>query len=343
MIGAILSPTDPVIANSIVKGKFAELHVPLQIRTLLSAESGANDGLALPFILLSIFLITETPNIGLHFFELVILRKIALSIVIGLVLGYGARKALRAAELRRLIDKESIVAFNFALAMMTLGLTTLIDASDMLAVFVLGVEFSWDGWFEEKTGDTEFQAVIDALFTFTFFIMFGAITPWSIFSSLGYTKLVGLSICILLFRRVPFTMLLSPWIPQLKTDREALFVGWFGPMGVGALFYAWFCALQHFNPAIMYIVWFIVLSSILVHGATVPAFHIETLRQTFNMIPDGEDEALEALTLLITDSTSSTNLSLEPVFYDELEGVSTDPVPALTGLPNNHAESRAGP
>lgn len=87
LIGAILSPTDPVIASSIVKGNFAELHVPLQIRTLLSAESGANDGFALPFILLSIFLINETPNMELHFLVTVILRKIMLSIVIGLVLG----------------------------------------------------------------------------------------------------------------------------------------------------------------------------------------------------------------------------------------------------------------
>lgn len=231
---------------------------------------------------------------------------------------------------------------------MTLGLTTLIDASDMLAVFVLGVEFSWDGWFEEKTGDTEFQAVIDALFTFTFFILFGAVTPWSVFSSLGYAKLAGLSACIIMFRRVPFTMLLSPWIPQLKTDREALFVGWFGPMGVGALFYAWYCALQQFNPVIMHIVWFTVLSSIVVHGATVPAFHIETLRNTFSMIPDDEDEALEVLTLLITNSTSSSKLSIEPIFYDEQDVLCSCtmpvPVPNANGSgTNSHAESRAGP
>jgi NhaP-type Na+/H+ or K+/H+ antiporter len=342
LVGAILSPTDPVIASSIVKGKFAELHVPIHIRTLLSAESGANDGFALPFILLSIFLLNGTPSFELQFCRTVILRKILLSIVVGLVLGYVARKALKAAEQMRLIDKESIVAFNFALALMTLGLTALIEISDMLTVFVLGVEFSWDGWFEDKIGDTEFQAVIDALFTFTFFILFGAVTPWIIFSSLGLRRLIGLSTCIMLFRRVPITMLLSTWIPQLKTGREALFVGWFGPMGVGALFYAWYCGLQHFNPLIMHIVWAVVLCSIVVHGATVPAFHIETLRQTFSMIPEDEEEALEVLTILITES-SSTKISIEPpVFLEEPEGTCLPPGHDPE-FPHSHAESRADP
>lgn len=145
----------------------------------------------------------------------------------------------------------------------------------------------------------------------------------------------------MLFRRVPITMLLSTWIPQLKTCREALFVGWFGPMGVGALFYAWYCGLQNFNPAIMHIVWAVVLCSIAVHGATVPAFHIETLRQTFSMIPEDEDEALEILTILITES-DSTKLSIEPVFSDEQKELCLPPG-LDPELPNNYAESRADP
>ena len=46
LIGAIVTPTDPVIASSIVTGPFATQHVPQRIRRLLSFESGANDGLA---------------------------------------------------------------------------------------------------------------------------------------------------------------------------------------------------------------------------------------------------------------------------------------------------------
>ncbi|WP_245997982.1 cation:proton antiporter domain-containing protein [Nocardia pseudobrasiliensis] len=55
LLGAILSPTDPVFASAIV----GRTDVPLRLRRLLNVESGLNDGLALPFVL--IFLATDVP------------------------------------------------------------------------------------------------------------------------------------------------------------------------------------------------------------------------------------------------------------------------------------------
>lgn len=57
LVGAACSPTDPVLANSIVKGRFADLHVSPTVRDLLSAESAANDGMGYPFLMLAIYLI----------------------------------------------------------------------------------------------------------------------------------------------------------------------------------------------------------------------------------------------------------------------------------------------
>ncbi|KAJ1722593.1 hypothetical protein LPJ53_003013 [Coemansia erecta] len=55
-IGACVAPTDPVLANAILKGVFAETHVPLRLRNILTAESGANDGLGYPFLFFALFL-----------------------------------------------------------------------------------------------------------------------------------------------------------------------------------------------------------------------------------------------------------------------------------------------
>lgn len=44
-IGACVTPTDPVLSNSIVKGKFADKNVPPGLQKIVVAESGANDGL----------------------------------------------------------------------------------------------------------------------------------------------------------------------------------------------------------------------------------------------------------------------------------------------------------
>lgn len=57
LVGAVVTPTDPVVASSIVQGKVAEENLPVRIRHLLSGESGANDGLAYPFVFLPILVL----------------------------------------------------------------------------------------------------------------------------------------------------------------------------------------------------------------------------------------------------------------------------------------------
>src|SRR6202041_1510696 len=51
-------------------------------------------------------------------------------------------------------------------------------------------------------------------------------------------RLVVLAILVILFRRIPIVLMLKPIIPDIKTWREALFAGHFGPIGVGGIFVA---------------------------------------------------------------------------------------------------------
>jgi len=59
LLGAVLAPTDPVLSSSIVTGDPAEKDIPYRLRRLLSAESGANDGLAFPLVVLGVVLMRE--------------------------------------------------------------------------------------------------------------------------------------------------------------------------------------------------------------------------------------------------------------------------------------------
>src|SRR5690606_5769441 len=56
VIGAALTPTDPVVASTMVTGPVAQKSLPNYLRHIISAESGANDGLAYLFVLAAIFL-----------------------------------------------------------------------------------------------------------------------------------------------------------------------------------------------------------------------------------------------------------------------------------------------
>lgn len=102
VLAACVTPTDPVLSNSVVKGRFAEKHVPPRIRYLLSAESGINDGMGLPFLFLGLYLMRER-SMGVAFakwFYMVWVYQILLSVVLGGLIGAAARKLVKGAKNR---------------------------------------------------------------------------------------------------------------------------------------------------------------------------------------------------------------------------------------------------
>lgn len=133
-LGACITPTDPILASSIVKGRFAEEHIPEHVRDLLSAEryvktftskyekfislfSGANDGAAMPLLYLPLILMTSGPRSLFTKWVLSIwLKKIVLSIGFGVIFGLFANKMLKYSQYHDLIDKQSFIAFSLALS-----------------------------------------------------------------------------------------------------------------------------------------------------------------------------------------------------------------------------------
>jgi len=280
LMGACVTPTDPVLANSIIRGRFADEHVPVHVRTLLSAESGANDGAGLPLLFLPLLLLrgASSSEAARQWLFHVWLYQILFSVIIGAIVGFIARKALQFCEYRGFIDKESFLVFNLALALAMTGLVTMIGSNDLLAVFVAGAVFAWDDWFSEATREAHILEVVDSLFNLTYFVFLGTAVPWDLFPSLSIWRLILSSLLILFLRRLPLILLIRPLIPELKSRREAVFTGWFGPMGVGAIFYASLATIDWHNASILPIVWFQVLASILAHGVTVPLFHLSLTR-----------------------------------------------------------------
>ncbi|GAA5820293.1 hypothetical protein JCM10212_005861 [Sporobolomyces blumeae] len=294
VVAAGVTPTDPILASSVVgKGKYAQEHVPSHIRHILQAESGCNDGAAFPFLYLALFLLLRgTHSVGEsvgYWILLVLLYQILLGIIIGAVVGIVARKMLKFSKRRELIDRESMVAMYVALSLLVTGLTTLAGSDDLLAAFACGTAFAWDDWFTESIEESNFSSTIDLLANSAIFIYIGATMPFNSWNN-DYTtltpwRMVVLCLGILTLRRLPGMYALQWWIPDIKTRREALFAGHFGPMGVGAIFISTLAASKLPTPQIpptdsietlslivVPITYCIVLSSILVHGLTISFF-----------------------------------------------------------------------
>ncbi|KAI5481360.1 Cation/H+ exchanger [Pseudohyphozyma bogoriensis] len=296
VVAAGVTPTDPILASSVVgKGKFAQEHVPAHIRHILQAESGSNDGAAFPFLYLAMFLLMRDHHsvgeaIGL-WVALVVLYQIVLGIFIGAIVGIIARKLLKFSKRRELIDRESMVAMYVALALLVTGLTTLAGSDDLLAAFACGTAFAWDDWFTESIEESNFSSTVDLLANCAMFIYLGATMPFNAWNDERLTltpwRLVLLAISILALRRLPSIFFLQYWIPDIKTRREAIFAGHFGPMGVGAIFISTLAASKLPTPnvppensmdvlalSIQPITYFLVLSSILIHGLTISFFSL---------------------------------------------------------------------
>ncbi|RIA97144.1 Sodium/hydrogen exchanger family-domain-containing protein [Glomus cerebriforme] len=288
MIASCVTPTDPVLANCVVSGRFAEKHVPNHVRHVISAESAANDGFGLPFLFLAIYLLQMSPGAAIgKWFYYIIGYQILVSIIIGFLIGYIARKLLKLAEERKLIDKEIFMTFAIVLALFIMGAVSLIGSDDLLACFIAGNSFTWDDWFRVETAESYFQDVIDLLLNLAIFVYLGTVIPWSSFNEatlgLSYWRLIVVATLILLFRRLPIVMALLKVIPALKTRREGIFTGWFGPIGVAAIFYAQVAKENfsetdavhaHARELIIPVTFFLVISSITIHGLSVPLIKI---------------------------------------------------------------------
>lgn len=126
-VGACVTPTDPVLSNSIVKGKFADRNVPPDLQRIIVAESGANDGLGYPFLFLALYLLQYTgmdgtgqhggarKAMGLWFGE-TWGYTILLSVAYGIVVGWLAKELLHWAEKNKYVDRESFLVFAITLA-----------------------------------------------------------------------------------------------------------------------------------------------------------------------------------------------------------------------------------
>ena len=314
MCAACVTATDPVLASSVVgKGKFAK-RVPKHLRDLLSAESGCNDGMAFPFIYLSFYLIHYRPHtneVALHWFCNTILYECVFGCIYGVLIGYAGRHAIKWADRQGLIDRESFLVFYFTLALFCAGTGAMLGTDDLLVGFAAGVGFSNDGWFTQKTEESHVSNVIDLLLNLAYFVYLGSIIPWSQYNApeIGLTpwRLVVIALFVVFFRRIPIVMALKPLIPDVKTWREALFAGHFGPIGVGAIFAAILARAeletdttvplaelptdpQEHNYMVVQVIWplttFLVITSILVHGSSIAVFtlgkRINTLTLTMS-------------------------------------------------------------
>jgi sodium/hydrogen antiporter len=95
----------------------------------------------------------------------------------------------------------------------------------------------------------------------------GMALPWEGWLNLGWAGLI-LAAAVLLLRRPPVVLALRPLIGPVKGQKDALFLGWFGPLGAAALYYATFSLGETGLEEVWVVGSLLICASVLAHGVS---------------------------------------------------------------------------
>jgi NhaP-type Na+/H+ or K+/H+ antiporter len=228
LLGALLSPTDPVLSNAVVTNP----RVPRTVRHSLNLESGLNDGLALPPVLA--LTAALAPGGGDFDWMTFVLKDVGLGLLYGLVLGAVASLLMpRPSGLERdaiPAHQKSLYALGWAFAIY--GLATMWPhANGLIAVYVgaivLGIRRpDLRRYFEQRADD-----IIEIL-KLGVFVVFGSLLTFGGLFDKGAAAVAIVAITLLVAR--PVAIELSLLGTGLDRATKA-FMAWFGPKGIATM------------------------------------------------------------------------------------------------------------
>ena len=290
LLGAALSPTDPVLASDVQvggpnegegEGDSEEVDEDDEVRFALTSEAGLNDGLAFPFVHAALLLTTVggLSEWGARWVAWELLGKIVLGVVVGLVSGWAvARLAFtaRTEELRFAATGEPIVAIAALLA--TYGVSEVVGGYGLLAVFTCAMTIrSFERRASYHHDMHEVIERLERLLTLVVLLLLGMALTNGLLAHLDWRG-VGISLFLLLVLR-PLVGLLSfvghphQSGPRDFDRRERMVAAFYGVRGVGSLFYLAYAA-THAEFAEVRWLWsvvaFTVVVSVYLHGFTAP-------------------------------------------------------------------------
>ncbi len=264
LLAALLAPTDAALGQSIQSNP----RIPQTIRNTLNAESGLNDGLALPFVLFfaGMAVAEGDPELGGGALFRLLAAQIGLGALVGLVGGALVGLARNAAEDRGLVDHGLGKVATLALIALIFFGAEHVGGNSFVAVFVSGLAYAnaAKGTVSQARefieGDGQFLAILS-------FFFIGAIFVPVALEHASLTGLLVIALSLLVVRPVAI------WISLIGTEcrpNERLFYGWFGPRGLATALFAVFVImdfekLDKGNPILVTAITAVLISAF-VHG-----------------------------------------------------------------------------
>jgi NhaP-type Na+/H+ or K+/H+ antiporter len=264
LVAAILAPTDAALGQAVVSNPV----VPLRIRQSLNVESGLNDGIALPLVLVLASLAGARAATGdagdwLRFAAL----AVTLGPLVGLAVGFFGGRLVGWGTTAGWISPPFQRLSLLGLAGLAFGGAELVGGNGFIAAFVAGATLGSTAR-GICTCMLEFGEAEGQLLTLLVFLVFGAAMVPLALPHLGVAALAYAVVSLTLVRMVPVALALAG--SGLRTPSVA-FMGWFGPRGLASILFALLIVEEGSlasGPFLMAVVVVTVLLSTFLHGVT---------------------------------------------------------------------------
>lgn len=240
LLASILAPTD----LSLGLAMFRNPRVPDRVRRTINVESGLNDGVATPVVMLFIGLvIAESEQDSLPFIAAI--EELAIGVGIGVAIGLAAGLLMRFSISRKWSTVASRHVAALAFALLAYGGALALEGNGFIAAFVAGITFGAVNH-ETATEAVEYVEKTGVLLTLAVWFIFGAaIAPVLLTDGLGWQPIVYALLSLTVVRMLAVALALLRKRLHWST---VLFVGWFGPRGLASVAFL-ILALQSLTEA----------------------------------------------------------------------------------------------
>lgn len=268
VLATILAPTDAALGKAVVSNPA----VPSYIRQGLNAESGLNDGICVPILL--VFLALATGEAAAEAPGALALKLVLEELGIGLLVGIGLTAALTSllrAAIRRcwILDTwQQLPVITMALG--CFGTAQWVGGSGFIAAFSGGLLFGWLARAEKHDLLMAAEGTGDVLALLTW-VAFGAGVVGKALAQLSWEVVLYALLSLTVIRMLPVYLCLTG---TGSSVREKLFMGWFGPRGLASIVFGVMVLDQSLpgNDTLTLTVCVTILLSVIAHGITANSF-----------------------------------------------------------------------
>jgi sodium/hydrogen antiporter len=231
LVAAILAPTDAALGLPI----YTNPRMPGRIRRALNIESGLNDGIVSPFVILFVGMTLSEERVLLGNWITAALFELGIAVLIGVIIGYVAGAFLETAVSRKWTSDLWAKLSILAIALTSFFLSVGVGGNGFVAAFVGGISFGHASK-HKLAEETEFVEGTGTLLAMLIWTVFAAIfvTPQLIDMALAFNgrAILYAILSLTLVRMLPVAI--SMIGTGLRRD-TVLLMGWFGPRGLASV------------------------------------------------------------------------------------------------------------